>query len=165
MPLRWGEVIPLWFMQSRLVKLLTRTLIMSQPSRRNVDGQAMIPELLRVGSQIYSFLDALPERVIVVISSDLAHTHSADGPYGFSPSAAPFDIACGKWASTLDAEPLLETAGSLLKDALSCGYTGMVMLHGMIRSSGVAWQPRLYANFYPTYYGMLVATFLPPKQE
>lgn len=38
----------------------------------------------------------LQERVVVVISADLAHTHSADGPYGYSPAAQPFDRACGR---------------------------------------------------------------------
>jgi len=38
----------------------------------------------------------IQERVVVVISSDLAHTHQASGPNGYSPSAEPFDAACGK---------------------------------------------------------------------
>lgn len=42
---------------------------------------------------------AEPQRVVVVISADLAHTHSADGPYGFSPHAEPFDRAVRAWAA------------------------------------------------------------------
>ena len=35
----------------------------------------------------------------VLVSSDLAHTHLASGPYGYSPAAEPFDLAVGRWAS------------------------------------------------------------------
>lgn len=34
--------------------------------------------------------DAL-QRIAVIISADLAHTHSPDGPYGYSNASQPFD--------------------------------------------------------------------------
>ncbi len=40
--------------------------------------------------------------------------------------------ACGEWASSLNSTALLVTAASLVDRALSCGYTGLVMLHGMM---------------------------------
>ena len=43
--LRWGEVIPLYFMQSQR----SRVVILSQPSRRYNSDVAMIPELLQLG--------------------------------------------------------------------------------------------------------------------
>ena len=43
------------------------------------------------GSDLYSYLEPLQERVVVIISADLAHTHLASGPYGYSSDAAPFD--------------------------------------------------------------------------
>ena len=95
-------------------------------------------------------------------TSDLAHTHLASGPYGYSKAAEPFDQAVGQWASTLEPKPLLVTARSLVADALSCGYTGLVLLHGML-SSGVAgeWAPmhQPFALEHPTYYGMMVSGF------
>ena len=42
----------------------------------------------------------MEEKVAIVISSDLAHTHSKDGPYGFSEKAQLFDDAIEKWANT-----------------------------------------------------------------
>ena len=81
----------------------------------------------------------------VLVSSDLAHTHLASGPYGYSPAAEPFDLAVGRWASdpvkhvsvqsrlstpeflsglspvAPQAEALLVEAARLAPDALSCG--------------------------------------------
>ena len=43
--------------------------------------------------------------------------------------------------------------------ALSCGYTGLVMLDGMVDSN---WSSDLMALEHPTYYGMMVAEMRPP---
>ncbi|XP_077988566.1 protein TTE1956-like [Glandiceps talaboti] len=158
-PLRWGEVIPLYFTWN---SSQTKVVILSQPTRRYNDSMEMIPELLRVGGTLYKMLHSSPKRVAVVISADLAHTHDKDGPYGYSPTAEPFDQACGKWASELDEGALLDVASILVDYALSCGYTGLVMLHGLLRASDLSlWKPHVYANLHPSYYGMMVAEFLP----
>ena len=126
----------------------------------------MTDELLALGAALGEQLEAMPQRVAVLVSSDLAHTHLASGPYGYSASAEPFDEAIGAWASTLADAPLLESARSLVADALSCGYTGLVMLHGLLTRSVAfgrdRWRPMRAGPFalaHPTYYGMLVAGF------
>ena len=69
--------------------------------------------------------------------------------------------AVGHWAATLNSTSLLDTAAKLVDRALSCGYTGLVMLHGMLsRSQLTSWQPHLYGNYHPSYYGMMAASFL-----
>lgn len=157
-PLRWGEVIPLLFIK-HLAN--TRVVIISQPTRRYTDDVRMIPELLRLGADLYDYLDARQEKIAVVISADLAHTHKASGPYGYSNASEPFDMAVGYWAATLNSTSLLDTAAKLVDRALSCGYTGLVMLHGMLsRSQLTSWQPHLYGNYHPSYYGMMAASFL-----
>jgi aromatic ring-opening dioxygenase LigB subunit len=140
-PLRWGEIIPLWFFMTQHhqhqqqqqprhkhggTEQLMRTLIMSQPSRRSTEGStsAMLTELHDMGALTMKYLDGLLERVMIVISSDLAHTHSADGPYGYSPAAQPFDDAITRWAQTMDDTWLIKQAAPLLDDAKSCGFTG-----------------------------------------
>lgn len=131
----------------------------------------MIPELLKVGAHLRGLFDALPSRVAMVISSDLAHTHLASGPYGYSAAAEPFDIACGQWGSSLAPTPLLVTAAGLVDKALSCGFTGLVMMHGALQEpplvpkrpgSAGAWNSTLLANAHPTYYGMMVTTVAAP---
>lgn len=89
--------------------------------------------LLRLGGRLFDYLDAMSERVAVLASSDLAHTHLASGPYGYSAAAKPFDKACGLWAADPEqhASQLLEVAASLASKALSCGIPSLLMLHGM----------------------------------
>ena len=76
-----------------------------------------------------------PSLLAVVASADLAHTHLQSGPYGYSPAAEPFDLAVGAWAATLEGTWLTDTAAALADDALSCGFTGMVMIQGLIAAS------------------------------
>ena len=128
-------------------------LVFSQPERRYNHSVAMVPELLRVGGTLHGELARSDARVAVVISADLAHTHLASGPCGFS-KAHRSHIA-----------PLLETAARYAQDALSCGYTGIVMLEGLLAAAARAGNAfvveQVEGPYHPTYYGMLVALFLP----
>ena len=161
--LRWGEVIPLSFMRSYFATHSTASVVVwSQPTRRYVDsGAPMAEEMVTLGALVGAALEELPQRVAVIVSSDLAHTHLASGPYGKSTAAEPFDRAIATWARSLDPAPLLSTAKGLVADALSCGYTGLCMLHGMLtRDLAEGWTSTkggAFAIAHPTYYGMLVA--------
>jgi hypothetical protein len=119
----------------------------------------------------------------VVISGDMSHTHRPDGPYGYSEMSAAFDAAVGRWAADPchQAHSLLEEARSLQPEALSCGFTGMVLLHGMLCSGDgdddddsmndpnnnqgtgfdppAVWDAHVWANRNVTYYGMMVASY------
>ncbi|KAH9512743.1 hypothetical protein Btru_038083 [Bulinus truncatus] len=157
-PLRWGEVIPIHFLSN---STSLKVVILSHPSRRYSADVEMIPELLSLGSSIYSVLEKSTKKVSVIISADLAHTHDSHGPYGYSNTSEPFDQACGLWASTLNPDALLVTAASFVDQALSCGFTGFVMLHGILQAAGLnVWKPELLVNHHPSYYGMMVASFL-----
>ena len=50
---------------------------------------------LITGASLYAYLESLAEKVVVVISADLAHTHLASGPYGYSNASEPFDKVRG----------------------------------------------------------------------
>ena len=154
-PLRWGELIPLSFLNATLNS--SSLVVLGQPERRLTEEVAMVPELLDLGGALFDFFDALAETVVVVVSGDLAHTHLASGPYGFSPAAAPYDAHIADWAGSLD-RAALDAATAYADDAKSCGYTGAVLLHGLLH--GTSFAPRLLAGpSAPTYYGMLVADY------
>lgn len=155
LPLRWGEVVPLWFIR----ELETKYVILTQPSRRISQALDMVPELTKLGQDVASFLQALPERVFVLISGDIAHTYQADGPYGIHPTAQPFDDAIGKWATSLETNILVEEAGSKLYTALCCGFTGFVFLDALMKSLNEPKSSEVLCNEHPTYYGMIVANF------
>jgi aromatic ring-opening dioxygenase LigB subunit len=124
----------------------------------------MIEELQAVGSTLYTTLDALNMSSLLIISSDLAHTHSPTGPYGYSKAAKPFDEAVVQWGETMLDFYLLSEARVLVDSALSCGWTGLVLLNGFLKGGkerGQTFVSQVDAYSCPTYYGMMVARFFP----
>ncbi|XP_078691410.1 uncharacterized protein LOC144921881 [Branchiostoma floridae x Branchiostoma belcheri] len=78
-PLRWGEVVPLWFIQKNL-KNPTKYLIISQSLLR---GEEAVKQRVCLGRALSAFFDSLSDtRVVLAISGDLSHTHphSCDDP-------------------------------------------------------------------------------------
>jgi aromatic ring-opening dioxygenase LigB subunit len=185
----WGEIVPLSFVAGLNNSYAGAVALLSQPLRRMNQSAAMVPELLALGAALFDLLEPLPQRVALVISADLAHTHANPvDPYGNSSAAVPFDEACCAWAQSLNGTWLTEVAAGLEQAALSCGFTGLVMAHGLMaaaaaaaadglaRADGLgavgadaasgaganvsaAWQPQLWGYAAPTYYGMMAATF------
>mmetsp|Transcript_84776 Transcript_84776/g.154561 ORF Transcript_84776/g.154561 Transcript_84776/m.154561 type:complete len:135 (+) Transcript_84776:2-406(+) len=120
----------------------------------------MINEMLSMGGRAAAILDARPERIAWVVSSDLAHTHLASGPYGFCSCAQPFDDAVHQWLTKLNSSALITDATEEQKrGADSCGFTGLVLLEGAISATrqSYTWHSKLWAIEHPTYYGMAVA--------
>lgn len=164
--LGWGEVVPLRLLERGLKagEALPPLVVLSLPtSRLQRSGAALVPELLRLGAVLGGWAQRAPGNIGLLVSGDLAHTFRADGPYGFSEAAAPFDDAVARWAATLDGEALLTVAAALVPDALSCGFPGLVLMHAALRDAGGAcgFGPRLLVRAAPTYYGMMVAEATP----
>ena len=77
MPLRWGEVIPLYFLQD-FTRAGVKVVIISSPNNK-VEGFKSLSETAHIGNAIAKFLRALDERVLYVASGgDLAHAHETD---------------------------------------------------------------------------------------
>ena len=71
-PLRWGEVVPLWFVKNKagLKSSKVKYVIVSVGAKsRNFEA---------MGRALHSFASSLQQRVAVVVSGDLAHTHKTD---------------------------------------------------------------------------------------
>lgn len=155
-PLRWAEAVPLWFLKALPSKI--RYLLLSQPIRPFVNQQHLIPELLKLGTSLKGYFDFLAEKVVVIISADLAHTHSEDGPYGFSKMAEPFDKLIENWAASLNDELLLKKAPPLLDQVRCCGYSGFVLLQSLLKKTDFT--PTIVVRESPTYFGMMVVKYL-----
>jgi aromatic ring-opening dioxygenase LigB subunit len=166
MPLNWGEIIPLLLLPQSFQQ---KCLLLSMPQRRYDHGPEMVPELLRLGQEIEIWAQNRPERIAVIISGDLSHTHQPEGPYGYSNTSAIFDRAIGHWASSPceRADSLLQVASNLQPTAMSCGYTGYVLWHGIMacgKQSRTKYESKLLVNRNVTYYGMMSAIFAPIKE-
>lgn len=168
-PLNWGEIVPLLLLpttphasattassvSSTSSKILP--LIWTFPYRRYNHSVDMVPELLQVGADIMDWAQQRPERIAILVSGDLSHTHQSDGPYGYSAASGPYDDTIGRWAGGHDnnndndngisegsrrhswdpcqleaTAALLNRAKELQPDAKSCGFIGYVMWHGMM---------------------------------
>jgi aromatic ring-opening dioxygenase LigB subunit len=163
MPLNWGEIIPLLLLPKAQ---RYRHLIWSHPQRRYQHSQEMVKEMLRLGKKIEVWARQRPEKIAVIISGDLSHTHLNQGPYGYSNTSAHFDAAVGDWAARpyKKSDSLLEGAKHMQPQAMSCGFTGHVLWHGMLTSAATTKQimkSNVLANLNVTYYGMVAATFSP----
>jgi aromatic ring-opening dioxygenase LigB subunit len=152
-PLRWGEVVPLWFLKEIDMKYI----IMSIPTRRYNQAKEMIPELMNLGASLFEYFNKSDKRIIALISGDLAHTHSQDGPYRFSEKAEEFDQIIEQWVKTGDKNLLLTGAKNILDEALCCGFPGLIVLQGLLEKSNLS--PKFLIRSHPSYYGMLVASF------
>ncbi|MEA2071609.1 MAG: hypothetical protein U9O98_10010 [Asgard group archaeon] len=156
-PLRWAESVPLWFIRELNKK--TKYILFSQPLRRHEKAPDMIDECKNIGQDIFKFLSKLQEKVIIIISADLAHTHQNEGPYGYSPLAEEFDQHMESWAKTLDEKILVEDSVRMLDRALCCGYIGFLLLQGMINSD--QFKSNVVYRETPSYYGMMIAEYIP----
>jgi len=92
-PLRWGEVVPLWFLKA----IPCSYQIMSIPTKRYTRVKEMIPELQKIGRDIQEYIKNIEKNVIIIISADLAHTHMLNGPYRVHEDAGIFDSLIEKW--------------------------------------------------------------------
>ena len=155
-PFRWGEAVPLWFLNN--IKKKPKYVLLSQPLRRLDQAKELIPETLTLGNDLRLYFEELEKKVVIIISADLGHTHQEDGPYGFNEEAEPFDQLIETWAATLDEKILTKKVVPKLDSALCCGYIGFVLLQGMIQNKGFA--PKVLIRETPSYYGMLIATYL-----
>lgn len=66
-PIRWAEVVPLWFINSKTDSDKVKYVIVA--TARNTEGLDVI------GKAFHEFVSGLEQRVALVMSGDLAHTH------------------------------------------------------------------------------------------
>lgn len=160
--LHWGEVLPLELLRRAFGGKLPPVLPLGLPLSRYNHSAAIAPDMLQLGRQLGRILNRdMSLRTAIIVSTDLAHTHWGNTSFGFSPDAAPFDDAMGRWAATLDEAALVGDATlRLVNHIYSCGYLGMVLLQGALAETHASFLPSLLVKpAAPTYYGMLAATF------
>lgn len=160
---------------------LPPVIFIGQPFPRNKDTEKRVPELLKLGEDIFDWIqvsgNVSQKKIAVVISSDLSHYHSADptSPYPYSEFASVFDEYVKEWAvvginsstKSKSYEKLVTMAGRLVNRIGSCGYTGLVMLYGILAHAvnvNYKFDARLIYYSVPTYYGMMVNNFIPSKE-
>lgn len=146
----WGTLIPLWFFlrgTSPRSKILIVTPSRGIPLRQNFE----------FGTCVAEEAEGTKKRVAFVASSDQAHAHMKEGPYGFSPRAKDYDEAVVKAIKQNRLASLMDLKGELVAEAKPDSLWQMTTLAGAL--SVVPMKGELLSYQVPTYYGMLCASF------
>jgi AmmeMemoRadiSam system protein B len=113
------------------------------------------------GQAVAEAAAASDKRVAFIASCDWSHSHSASGPYGLHPAAKQMD------AQVLDAiranQPLslIDLDDEFIRNAAIDGLWQLLMLGGALQVTPLDVDVLSYEA--PSYYGMIVATYAPPR--
>lgn len=81
LPLRWGEVIPLWYLQQPYQNnfmnpaTFPKCIILSMPRKRNTEPELMVNECLHIGGILSNYFSQSDKKVVIVNSADMSHVH------------------------------------------------------------------------------------------
>ena len=151
--LAWGESVPLHYL---VRNNKPKVVLIGLPGARHDRLAQMQNDLATLGRVLLSVAAAYPGAVSIVSSADLAHTHTAQSPYGYHESAAEFDATVQAWAAAPTRDKL-ERMLSLQPTAKACGMAGMCVLQAIFDSAPLPCRQLAYVA--PTYYGMAVGTW------
>lgn len=150
-PMDWAVLVPLWFMGHGSVPAVAIA------PARDMTWEAHV----RAGRALREALERSGERVALIASCDHAHTHDANGPYGFSDAAKAFDERVVDIVRRDRLGELLAIDPALVERAKPDSLWQMLMLHGALEGGG--WRGELIAYEAPTYFGMLCASYQPQQ--
>jgi aromatic ring-opening dioxygenase LigB subunit len=183
-PLRWGEAVPLWFLQQAgaLAAGGSKVLIISWPTCR-LQARDFTPVAQTFGTLLAEWASALPKRVAILASCDMSHAHpTPDGALSIYTSpmypadqatpelAASFDTAVVNWATKLGDGQVAEAGKELLSnfpivdEAKACGWSGFLTVQAAMAAEaavggGRSWGGLMQGYSHPTYFGMMCASF------
>jgi aromatic ring-opening dioxygenase LigB subunit len=175
--LRWGEVVPFWYLQQPYKNNTMESIafppaiIFSMPRSRVDHCESMVPDCSEIGRLIHDYFYNSHKKIVIVISADLSHIHktkpifklSVNPPFDTeNDEGDEFDKFIQKWVEDpITNEQNLYSMASLITKYLSCGYTGFLLLHGVIKeiTKRCSIKTSVLCNLHPTYYGMMVARF------
>ena len=167
LPLDWGVITPLWFLGHGR-NLIGQGDVLADPPEEDIGPPIVVvtPSRAVPRATLREFGRAVAEaaatdgrRVAFVASCDWAHTHRADGPYGFHPAAATVDAEVVAAIRAGDLDRLLDLDEAAAQDAAIDGLWQLLMLAGALEVAPMAHDLLSYEA--PTYYGMIVAAYAP----
>jgi len=167
LPLDWGLITPLWFLGHGR-NAVGKGDVLADPPDSDSGPPVVIaaPSRSLPRASIVDFGRAVAEaalndgrRVAMIASCDWAHTHHADGPYGFHPAAATVDDFVVTAVRDGELGRLVDLDERQAEEAAIDGLWQALMLAGALQRTPMRHDLLSYEA--PTYYGMLVATYGP----
>ena len=155
-PLDHGTMVPLYFLGSEY------------PTDRFdcvLIGGSALPRktLIEFGGCIADACEADGSRCVLLVSGDLSHKLTEDGPYGFDPAGPVFDDEFVRIVKDGDPLEFAQIDKRVCEDAAECGLSGLVMMAGALERaaeiSGEAFDSELISHEGPFGVGYGVAAF------
>lgn len=166
-PLDWGTMTPLWFLGHGR-NLVGHGDVLAPPPDEDIGPPVVIvtpsrrlprERLVTFGEAVALAAERDGRRIAFIASCDWAHTHRADGPYGFHPDAAEVDRLVVEALEANDPGRLIELPEEKATNAAIDGLWQTLMLAGLMRQVPLRGEVLCYEA--PSYYSMIVAAFSP----
>ncbi|SCY89484.1 AmmeMemoRadiSam system protein A [Alkaliphilus peptidifermentans] len=90
-------------------------------------GDLKLLELYKIGSLIKDAIDRSMKKALILISGDLSHCLSKDGPYEYHPMGKVFDDKLVTLIKNMDIEGILDIPGDVYGPAGECGLKPIAM--------------------------------------
>src|SRR5215211_7895611 len=167
LPLDWGILTPLWFL-GHSQNMRGHGDVLAEPPAADIGPPAAIAtpsrslpreRLVDFGRAVAEVSAAESRRIGFVASCDWGHAHIAAGPYGFHPESAAVDAEVVAAVQANDLMRLIDLDEARAGDAAIDGLWQALMLAGALDVTPMSVELLSYEA--PTYYGMLVAAWLP----
>lgn len=113
---------------------------------------------LEWGEELYLQIKNLKSKFALIASGDLSHCLKEDGPYGFNQDGPKFDRALIEALNKKDIETILKL-DDLYPEAGECGLRSFCFILGIMKASGLWWQPEILSYEGTFGVGYLVANF------
>ena len=149
-PLDWGAVVPLYFMGHRFTP---------KPKLVHLSPMRTLPFVTHYefGRAIGRVIKASDKKIALIASADQGHAHDANGPYGFDPASAKYDV----WMQTVirngNLDGLLSADPQLVEDGKPDSLWPTLVLAGVLKENPM--QAKLLSYEVNVYFGILCAEF------
>ncbi|MGP6239483.1 hypothetical protein ACNF40_03580 [Cuniculiplasma sp. SKW4] len=142
-PMDFGTSIPLNFFKKRSVVLIGQS--------RKVDRKSQ----KEFGKRIGKIIMAYDRNVSVIFSADQSHTHSPDGPYGYSDQADIYEDKLKKCIEMNDYREMEELNESVIDRAKPDSFWNILVMAGLLEVSKRSM--KFVYGYVERYFGMFLA--------
>ncbi|AKA48940.1 hypothetical protein IX51_07330 [uncultured archaeon] len=142
-PLDFGTLIPLEFFRDRPIVYIGQSRISDRKKLR------------RFGRKLFDSIDQYEKSVSLIISADQSHTHSPNGPYGYSEESSTYEDIVKEAIVSNDFTPLVEMDDKLISNAKPDSYWNLLVLTSFLEKSERRLE--LDYSYIEEYFGMLCA--------
>ncbi len=142
-PIDFGTAIPLHFFSRREIVVVGQS--------RKVRNEDQIS----FGSMLAKAIMNYERKVSVIFSADQAHTHSREGPYGYSPRADQYEQILRRCLEENNFSAMENIDPEIVEEGKPDSYWNILVMDGLLKQSGKSM--RFIYGYVEKYFGMMLA--------